>query len=112
MGLVLPTTHKGITCEYWRIERIKVMYRNEGVDKDDLTEMHVQLTLYVNKISRTVTVNNWLTIKTYIFPHHIKVGVNPQGKPIYDVYMPDKDDRMKIYKVLKKLPEFEGAEDA
>jgi hypothetical protein len=109
MALRLETNYKGITCDYWRIDKVEYSYRSSLTGSESFVRAIVTLAIYVNMATRVVDVKNIVFTKIYIFPHIVKTGVSPDV--VVTEYMPNKDTREKVYKELKKLSEFAGAVD-
>jgi hypothetical protein len=88
MALRLETNYKGITCDYWRIDKVEYSYRSSLTGSESFVRAIVTLAIYVNIV---------------------KTGVSPDV--VVTEYIPNKDTREKVYKELKKLSEFAGAVD-
>lgn len=99
MALKLTTTYKGVTAEYWRIN--KLTYD----DKQDIADVIVAL--YKDETAKTASLDNELKavtvrvsgIKTTEIPDELKVITNPR-------------DLLKamLYAKMSVLPQFEGSE--
>ena len=111
MALIKEISWKGILCNYWKVMSSEPRYDHAESGSDGLVSVKVAVALYKNKVARNENVDNHLATKCFVFPDKRKVGVDADNKPIYIIHMPAKEDRHKIYKALKELPEFEDATD-
>jgi hypothetical protein len=98
MALLKEVEYKGITCNYHKIVQIDVEFGNSTPNSDTYTKMDVTVALFKDATQRDDNVENCLRLKQY----HFLKSVHPS---------PANEKIDQVYKALKKLTEFDGAED-
>ena len=98
MALRKQIVYKEVVCEYHKIVQIDSYFYTPTPNSEDYTKMDVGVALYKDVAARNGNVENILRIKQY---HFYKSDLNSPASEKID----------KVYKALKKLPEYDGAED-
>ena len=98
MALAKDILYKDITCTYHKIICANVEFCVPIPNTDTYNKMDVTVSSYIDAAHREANVRNCLRVKTY---HFFKS----------DADSPNNEKIEKIYKALKELDEFEGAED-
>ena len=98
MALLKEISYKGILCNYHKIVQIDTEFNNPSPNIDTYTKMDVTVALFKDTVQRDDNVDHALRLKQY----HFLKSIHPS---------PANEKIDQVYKALKKLPEFDRAED-
>ena len=98
MALLKEVEYKGIVCNYHKIVQVDTEFSNPAPNADTYTKMDVTVALFKDTTQRDDDVGRALRLKQY----HFLKSVHPS---------PANEKIDQVYKGLKKLDEFQGAED-
>ena len=98
MALRKEVTYKGLTCTYHKVVGTYAEFYNSAPNADSYTKIDVMVALYKDAEHRDAEVEHYLRVKGYHF-----LASQPHA--------PANEKVARIYRALKRLPEFDGAED-
>ena len=98
MALLKEVIYKGVVCNYHKIWEMRPVFASQVPNSGEYTSINIVVGLYKDEVVRENEVKAHLRLKEYRFV----AG---------ELNAPENEKIEKAYKALKKLPEFEGAED-